>query len=221
MCPIWVWPNANARSSDAELDIDRGGWKCGYITCTILRRSRVWYDWNVNNVPMSCLSPYAWWDTEMAGRVVLHHCWWRSKSDHTNLPILDCGDLYMKFFSSQCWNTRTNSAIEFRPPGRRKNASACRCSNSTYVSITYMQLKYWFFSSLRSTSGCYCYHSSIACCALKKLPAYARKGYERVHRSREPSFIIISLSPAAKHLISKGYRNSAFAVLNYYEPRPR
>ena len=36
----------------------RGGWKCGYITCTILRRSRVWYDWNVNNVPCLCLSPY-------------------------------------------------------------------------------------------------------------------------------------------------------------------
>ena len=32
----------------------RGGWKCGYITCAILRRSRVWYDWNVNNVP--CLA---------------------------------------------------------------------------------------------------------------------------------------------------------------------
>ena len=136
----------------------RGGGKLGYITCTILRCSRVWYDWNVNNVPMSCLSPYAWWDTEMAGSVVLYHCWWRSKNDHTNLYQYSIAETYTwsfsELFSSQCWNNiKTNSAIEFRPPTRRKNTSACHCSNSTYVSITYM---YWFLSSLRSTSGWYC-----------------------------------------------------------------
>ena len=35
----------------------------------------------------------------------------------------------------------------------------------------------------------------------QELPAHARKGYERLHWSREPSFIIISLSLAAKLLI--------------------
>ena len=29
----------------------QGGWKCGYITCTILRCLGIWYDRNVNNIP--------------------------------------------------------------------------------------------------------------------------------------------------------------------------
>ena len=75
---------------------DRGGWKCGYITCTILHCLHIWYDWNVNNVPMTLDEILRWLE-------VLYytmHCWWRLKNDHTNLPILDCGDLYMKFFQA-------------------------------------------------------------------------------------------------------------------------
>ena len=89
-----------------------------------------------------------------------------------------------------------------RPPSQRKTASTCHCSSLTYVSIMYVQLKHQFVSSLHRGNGCN-HDSSIASCVLAKqeLPAHARKEYKRVHRSREPSFIIISLSLAAKLLI--------------------
>ena len=82
----------------------RGGWKCGYITCAILRRSRIWYDWSVNNVP--CFACHHMLDEILRWLEVFYHCWWRLKSDHINLAILDCGDLYIKFFSSQ-WRQTT------------------------------------------------------------------------------------------------------------------
>ena len=44
------WPLA-AHLNAIIISAPRGGWKYGYITCTILRCSRIWYDWNVNNVP--------------------------------------------------------------------------------------------------------------------------------------------------------------------------
>ena len=90
-----------------------------------------------------------------------------------------------------------------RPPSQRKTASTCHCRSLTYVSIMYVQLKHRFVSSLHCGNGCN-HDSSIASCVLKQeLPAHARKGYKRVHQSREPSFIIFSLSLAAKLLIWK------------------
>ena len=88
-----------------------------------------------------------------------------------------------------------------RPPSERKTTSTCHCSSLTCVSITYVQLKHRFVSSLHRGNGCN-RHSSTACCVLKQeLPAHARKEYKRVHQSREPSFMIISLSVAVKLLI--------------------
>ena len=49
----------------------RGGWKCGYITCTILRCSRVWYDWNVNNAP--CLACHHTLDETLRWLEVLYY----------------------------------------------------------------------------------------------------------------------------------------------------
>ena len=88
-----------------------------------------------------------------------------------------------------------------RSPTQRMTASICHCRSLTYISITYVQLKHRFVCSLHRRSGCN-RHSSIASCVLKQeLPAYGRKGYKRVHRSREASFIIISLNLAANLLM--------------------
>ena len=157
---------------------------------------------------MSCLSPYAWWDTEMAGSVLLHHCWRKSQGDDTNLPILDCRDSYMKFLSSQRWNTEINHAIEFRSPSQRKSVSACHCSNPTYIGITYMQLKHWFLSSLHSTSGCITITQAFKKSA-QHMPERDTRGYTC------PESLYLSLLAQVWLLSSWYQRDSKIVLLQY------